>query len=92
MGTPTVAVILYRFIIKQKCNWSFILFTNATLIYTQIILNICDKTLGIWGGRGEGDKKVQRVPIMKYIIHGDEKYRIGNMVNNCVVSLYGDRW
>ena len=38
---------------------------------------------------GEGRYKP---PILKEISHGDVKYSIRNMVNNTVITLYGNRW
>ena len=35
----------------------------------------------------------QEVPTSSYkISHGDEKYRMGNIVENLVTMLYGGRW
>ena len=38
---------------------------------------------------GERDKEVQTC---SYKVNEDEKFSIKNIVNNIVVTLYGDRW
>lgn len=44
---------------------------------------------------GETVKGIKRfldkLPIIKYISHGNEKDSIGNIVNNILITLYGDR-
>ena len=36
--------------------------------------------------------KRYRLPVAKYMSHGDERYSLGNTVNDKVISLYDDRW
>ena len=38
----------------------------------------------------EGDKRY-KFPVAKYMIHGHDMYCVGNIANNDVISLYGDR-
>ena len=33
-----------------------------------------------------------KLSVTKEMSHKDEIYRMGNVVNNNIVSLYGDRW
>ena len=33
-----------------------------------------------------------RLPVLERITHSDERYSIGNTVNNTVIALHGDRW
>ena len=47
-------------------------------------------------GRGEWVKQMKEIkkyklPVMKHISHRDEKYNIGNTINNILITLYGDR-
>lgn len=37
-------------------------------------------------------KEIMRFKLPGIINHGDEKYNIGNTVNNIVITLYADRW
>ena len=36
--------------------------------------------------------KRYKLPVTKQVNHGNEVYIKGNVVNNTVKSLYGDRW
>ena len=33
-----------------------------------------------------------RPPVMEWIRHGNKRHSIGNIVNDIVIVLYGDRW
>lgn len=33
-----------------------------------------------------------KLPVIIWKNHGDEKYELGNIVNNIVITLYGDRY
>ena len=35
--------------------------------------------------------KRYKLPVMKSVSHGDEKYSRGNIFNNIEITLYGDR-
>ena len=39
----------------------------------------------------EGIKKHQ-FPVIQQISHGDVVYSIGNIINNILFTLHGDRW
>ena len=41
--------------------------------------------------QGKGIKR-NKPPVIKEVSYGDEKYSIGSIVNNIVITLYGDRW
>ena len=36
--------------------------------------------------------KRYKLPVIKQLCDGDEKDNIENIVNNAVITLYGDRW
>ena len=42
----------------------------------------------------ENSNKIKRykLPVIKQVSHGDEKYSTRNIVNNTVQTLYGDGW
>ena len=46
------------------------------------------------GEREEEVREVERykLPVAKQLSQGFEMYSVGNIGNNCVISLYGDRW
>lgn len=72
---------------QKKKKW-----TKTNKQHTNKYRKPTEQTGGCQGGGGRGlrGKKFQ---LQKQIVsHGDEKYSIGNMVSNIVVTLCGDRW
>lgn len=58
---------------------------------TENSLVVARRECGEWVKLEKGIKR-HKFPVIKEIRHWDAMYSIGNIVNNIVTSLCGDRW
>ena len=50
-----------------------------------------EKGIWIWAGWVKGSRRY-RFPVIEGISYRDRRHSIGNIVNDTVIVLYGDRW
>ena len=89
-------------IIQTNAIWSHLYVESKTQTWTNKNRNRLKYREQTGGGqRGGGRRgwakqvkgmKRHKLAVMKQVSHRDEKYSLGNIVNNIVIMLCGDRW